>query len=128
MRLEKHLESLKEVLDEIEAGLKDSRGLCSHQRRIAMMLSIGICDLVEVYLHKLNIMKGGARIKHTWFRQNRIKEKLEQQIICSIDSVKNINEILILASSIEESRDDLAYGAPVEEGNLLMEKIISFLI
>lgn len=126
MRLEKHQESLKEVLDEINVALNDPRGLSSHQRRVAMMLSIGICELIEAYFHKLGIIKGGSRIKHDWFKQKRIKEKLERQISCPIEQVKGINEILLLATGIEERRDDLAYGSPVKEEDMLMEKINHF--
>lgn len=127
MRLEKHLESLKEVLDEISLALNDSRGLASHQRRLALMLSVGICDLIEVYFHKLNIIKEGSKIKHDWFRQKRVKEKLEQQIICPISQIKKIDDLLMLVVSIEEARDDLAYGSPVKEENLLAGKINQFL-
>lgn len=35
MREERHIDTLKEVLDEIETALKDERGLVSHQRRLA---------------------------------------------------------------------------------------------
>lgn len=123
MNPDKHLESLKEVLDEINSALEDSRGLASHQRRLALMFSLGICDLIEMYFHKLGVMKSGARLKHDWFRQTRIKEKLEQQITCPIQSVKKIDEMVSIAVGIEESRDDLAYGSPVKQEELLMEKI-----
>ncbi len=120
---EKHLESLKEVLDEINSALEDSRGIGQHQRRLALMFSLGICDLIELYFHKLGIIKGGARIKHDWFRQIRIKEKLEQQLTCPISSIPKIDEMISIAVDIEESRDDLAYGSPVKEEEKLMEKI-----
>ena len=127
MRLEKHAESLQEVLDEIDAALNDKQGVKKHQRRLAMMLSVGICDLIEIYFHRLGVIKSGARIKHDWFRQKRIKEKLEQQIIQPIDSITEIHTIMRLAVDIEESRDELAYGSPVDEEKLLMEKINQFL-
>jgi len=103
MRIEKHQESLKEVLDEINTALDDPRGLISHQRRLAMMLSIGNCELIELYFHKLGIIKEGSRIKHDWFKQKRIKEKLENQIISPINQVTQIDNILLIATSIEEN-------------------------
>jgi len=42
MKEEKHQETIKEVLDEIESALKDKRGLVSHQRRLAFVISLGI--------------------------------------------------------------------------------------
>ena len=49
MKIEKHLKSLEEVMDEIQVALEDPRGLIAHQRRLATMLSIGVCELIEIY-------------------------------------------------------------------------------
>lgn len=127
MRLEKHIESLNEVMDEVKNALEDPKGIKKHQRRLAMMLSLGICELIEIYFHKLGIMKEGSRIKHDWFKQKRIKESLSKQIICELDNVKSIDKMIGIAKGIEEKRDDMAYGAPVKEEELLKEKINDFL-
>ena len=126
MEIKKHLEILQEVLDEIDSAQKDPQGICSHQRRIALMLSVGICELIELYFHKLGIIKSGSRIKHDWFRQKRIKEKLEEKLISSIDAVSNIDLIVQLAAAIEKSRDDLAYSSPRHDEAILREKIGQF--
>ena len=52
MKEERHIETLKEVLDEIETALKDVRGRVSHQRRLAFSLSLGVVNLIELYFHK----------------------------------------------------------------------------
>lgn len=127
MRLEKHEEGLKEVLNEIESALEDARGLASHQRRLAMMLSLGICELIEIYFHKLGIMKSSARIKHGMFRKSNMETLLSNQITSPLKTVKNIERILEIAVSIENSRDDIAYGSPLDEEKLLKEKIDEFL-
>ncbi|MFH1638303.1 MAG: hypothetical protein ABIB71_07805 [Candidatus Woesearchaeota archaeon] len=57
MRKEKHEETVKEVLDEIENALNDKRGLLAHQRRLAFSLSLGAQNLLELYFHKLDIIK-----------------------------------------------------------------------
>lgn len=126
MDTQKHLEILKEVLDEIDSAQKDPKGILSHQRRIALMLSVGICELIELYFHKLGIIKSGSRIKHDWFRQKRIKEKLEEQLITAIDSAPKIDLIIQLAAAIEKSRDDLAYSSPLHDDIILREKIGQF--
>jgi hypothetical protein len=102
MRVEKHVESLKEVMDEIKTSLRDPDGLLKHQRRLAMMLSIGITDLVEIYFHKLGIMKSGARIKHTWFRKKDLMERLENQVISSLNNVENLETVVEICREIEE--------------------------
>lgn len=100
------------MVDEIKAALRDPDGLTKHQRRLAMMLSIGITDLVEIYFHKLGIMKSGARIKHSWR---------------SLDNVENLERIIKICRGIEESRNDLAYGSPLGDEGFLKEKIDLFL-
>lgn len=127
MRVEKHLKSLEEVMDEIQVALEDPRGLIAHQRRLATMLSIGVCELIEIYFHKQDIMKGGGRIKHNIFRGKDIEERLSNQIITSINNIKNIDKIISLAVSIESERDNIAYGSPQPHEQLLKTKIEEFL-
>lgn len=119
---------LVEVLDEIDSSLKDSRGIVVHQRRLAFSLSLGVVVLIENYLLKLNVLKGGAKINHLWFKKNRdnIKKLLSNQITCPIQSINGIDEILDVAFTIEKERNNLAYGKLVSE-NILKENINLFL-
>ena len=127
MKKEKHEEILKEVLDEVETALKDSRGLLAHQRRLAFSLPLGAINLLELYFHKLEIMKEGSKIDHRWFKkkEERIFEQLQKQITSPISSVEKISRIIEMIAKIEEKRDDLAYGAPATE-KILQEKINLF--
>ena len=127
MKEEKHEEALKEVFDEIESASKDKEGLKSHQRRLIFMLSLGASTMIELYFHKLDIIKEGSKIDHRWFKKNNenVKKQLESQITTHIENIENINEIIKLTRSIEEKRDDLTYGAPAEE-KILQEKINLF--
>lgn len=127
MRAEKHRESLKEVLDEIEAAIEDSGGLISHQRRLAMMLSVGVTDLIEVYFHEIGIMKPGARIKHSWLKRKSFREKLKNQITGDIDRIPNLDKVIKRARKIEKRRNDMAYGSPLDDEKLLKENIDIFL-
>lgn len=127
MRPAKHIESLEEVLNEITVALEDPGGLRKHQRRLAMMLSLGIADLVEIYFHRLGIMKPGSRIKHDWFRKKDLRERLRRQTTGNLDGVEGLEEILERCRGIEESRNDIAYGSPLEDEGILREKIDEFL-
>jgi len=91
------------------------------------MLSIGTCELIEIYFHKLDIMKGGGRIKHTILRRKNIEELLSNQIITSIHDIKNIDIIITLSKNIEAQRDNMAYGSPQPHEQLLKAKIEDFL-
>jgi|SRR3989344_2537109 len=128
MKTEKHEETLKEVAEEIESALKDSRGLIPHQRRLAFSLSLGMTSIMELYFHKLDIFKEGSKINHLWFKKKKdgIKERLQKQIVSPLGSVLNIDNIIEIAIKIEEKRDDLAYGAPASD-KILQEKINLFL-
>ncbi len=127
MKKERHEEALQEVFDEIETASKDSRGLVAHQRRLAFSLSIGATNLLELYLHKLNLIKEGSKINHQWFKRKkeRVFEQLQNQITSPIDSVPKIDYIIEIIIKIEEKRDDIAYGAPATE-KLLQNKINLF--
>lgn len=127
MKKEKHEEILKEVLDEIEAALKDARGLSAHQRRLAFCLSLGSVNILELYLHKSDIMKEGSQINHLWFKRSeeKILEYLQNQVTAPINSVGNIGNIVKIICKIEDKRDDLAYGAPASE-KILQDKINLF--
>ncbi|MFH1585842.1 MAG: hypothetical protein ABIB79_03680 [archaeon] len=119
---------LKEVLDEIEIALKDSKGIISHQRRIAFSLSLGAVTLIEEYLDRLNILKPGAKINHLWLKKKRetVKEYISRQISAQIDSIPKIDQLIELAFELEKDRNILAYGKPVSELKI-REKIGLFL-
>lgn len=127
MKKEKHDEILTEVLDEIGTALKDKRGLLSHQRRLAFSLSLGAVNLLELYFHKLDIIKEGSKIDHRWFKrkEDTILEHLQRQITSPINSIEGIDKIIKTIAKIEEKRDDIAYGAPTTE-ETLQEKINLF--
>ena len=57
MQTEKHLEALKETDKTLKVALDDPEGLLGHQRRIVFMVSVGAQQLIEVYFHRLNIIK-----------------------------------------------------------------------
>ncbi|MBI5392276.1 hypothetical protein HZA96_00265 [Candidatus Woesearchaeota archaeon] len=126
MKIEKHQEALKETIDEISQALEDKEGLLKHQRRLAFMISLGISELIEIYFHKLKVIKEGSRIKHEWFKKKDIKKILSQQIVSPIDDIKNINKILILCKELEDKRNDIAYSSPLADEDILREEINLF--
>ena len=127
MKIEKHQEIINEVLEEINSALNDKRGLLPHQRRLAFSLSLGAVNILEIYLHNLDIIKEGSKIDHRWFKRKEqtILEQLQKQVVSPINSIENIKKIIEIISKIEEKRDDLAYGAPATE-KTLQEKINLF--
>ena len=127
MKTKKHIETISEVLDEITSAIKDSRGMIFHQRRLALMLSVGVASLIEIYFHKLGVMKEGSAVKHEWLKTKNAENFLQQQIVCPLNVIEHIDEIISLSKEIEEKRNELAYGSPVNKDTILKEKIEVFL-
>ena len=121
-------EIIKEVLDEIESALNDPKGLKAHQRRLAFSLSLGCVDLIERYLIKKDILKSGAKINHLWFKKNpeNVKKLISNQIVCPIEKVFNLDNLLEKTHKIEKERNELVYGRNVSE-DFLRKQIKIFL-
>ena len=126
MRIEKHLEALREVLDCISSALEDRKGLVFHQRRLMAMLSLGVPQLIEIYLHKKGAIGADANIKHEWFSLSgrNLKAKFESILT---KNVEKLDGLLVLARKIEDGRNEIVYGAPLGDGRILREKIDLFL-
>lgn len=104
MKVESHLENLKESLAVIEESI--IRGLVERQRTLGFHISAASIDLLEILLHKHDLIDPGFIIKHEWFKsKNTIKEKFP------FDFSKK-QEILDLIYKIEEKRNTLCYGKP----------------
>src|SRR3990167_2817163 len=75
MKIESHLENLKESLREIEEAV--TKGLLQKQRTLGFHASAGAIDILEIILHKNNLIDPGFVIKHEWFNsKKKIAEKL----------------------------------------------------
>jgi len=125
---ERNKKIIEETMDEIDSSLRDSRGITTHQSRLAFSLSAGAVALLEIYLGKRNILKSGAKINHLWFKKKKenTKKILSNQITSSVEEVPKIDDILGYIFNIEKERNEFAYGKRVSEKQL-KEKINTFL-
>lgn len=128
MKITKHEEILKEVEQTINSAIKDKQGLLMHQRRLMSMISLGASNLIELYLHNLNVIDPGINVKHNWFSKSKekIKLKLDSIISKNLNEIKNIHEIIGLINQIEQDRNEIIYGAPVTD-KVLRRKIDAYL-
>ncbi|PIN91361.1 hypothetical protein COU57_00955 [Candidatus Pacearchaeota archaeon CG10_big_fil_rev_8_21_14_0_10_32_14] len=102
MKIESHLENLKESLIEIEDAI--TKGLEEKQRSLGFHTSAAAIDMLEILLHEKNLIDYGFVIKHEWFNsKKRIKEKFSFEF-------PHKNEIINLISKIEAVRNTLCYG------------------
>lgn len=117
MKIENHLERLRESLDLIGESIE--KGLVERQRTIGFNTSAVSVDMLEIFLHRKNLIDQGFLIKHEWLKsKNKIKEKFP------FDFSKK-KEILNLMFKIEEKRNSLCYGKPQKE-DVVREVINNF--
>jgi hypothetical protein len=128
MQEEKHSDALREVMKTIDDALKSSN-ILEHKRRLTSMLSIGVQHIVELYLHRLNVIKPGAQVKHEWFRlgDNNIIIKFNGITTKPYDNIRHLSEMTALANKIEINRNEMLYGSPRVTKDMLLEKIDYFL-
>ena len=102
MRNEDHLRQLKESVQEIEKSIIE--GIAEKQRTIGFNTSAGAIDMLEIILHKKNLLDTSAMIKHEWFNSERkIADKLKAEF-------PKKEEILSLIKKIENMRNRFCYG------------------
>ncbi len=110
MKIEHHLENLKESIREIEEAI--TKSLLSKQRTVGFHTSAGAIDMLEIMLHKNNLIDAGFIIKHEWLNsKNTIKEKFP------FDFPRKTQIIEIIAR-IENLRNKLCYGKRQDEKTL----------
>lgn len=102
MKIEDHLRNINESLEEIEFAIQ--KGIENKQRTIGFNSSVAGVEMLEVYLHKEELINPGTIIKHEWFSSvRRANENF------SFD-FPDKNKIIELLTKIEEKRNILCYG------------------
>ena len=104
MKIEDHNRNIMESLDVIKESIQ--KGLKDRQRTISFSVSVASTEMLEVLLHKLNLLNPGAIIKHEWFSSLRkANEKIQ------FDFPRK-QEIFNFLNQIESKRNLLCYGKP----------------
>jgi|SRR3989344_716646 len=115
MKIESHLDNLEESIREIETAVKE--GLEKKQRTIGFHTSSAAIDMLEIILHKNNLIDPGFVIKHEWLNS---KKKIEEKLSFDFPKKKEIFNHII---KIESERNKLCYGKRQEEEKL--EEIVN---
>jgi len=110
MKNEDHLKNLLESMEVIEESIE--KGIAKRQRNIGFNASVAATDMLEMYLHKENLIDPGVIIKHEWFNsENKLKDKFPFEF-------RNKTKIFALIKEIEQKRNLLCYGKPQKEETL----------
>lgn len=99
MKIEDHLRNIRESLEVIEESIQ--KGIQERQRTIGFNCSVASVEMLEVFLHSLDLINPGIIIKHDWFSSERkAKEKLgfdfpeKDRIIKILYNIENKGNIL----------------------------------
>lgn len=110
MKIEHHLENLKESVEEVENAVKE--GLTKKQRTLGFHTSSAAIDILEIILHKYNLIDPGFIIKHEWLSSKRkIEEKFSFEFPRKEDILRHVTKI-------ESARNKLCYGKRQKEEDL----------
>lgn len=101
-KIHEHLEELYEAID---------KGIETRPVTIGFHCSSCAMELLEMYLHKANLISAGKTIKHNWFARPKPEQKIELLIERKMPvTFPDKEEIYNLMFTIEENRDTLIYG------------------
>lgn len=111
MKIENHYLRLKENLDVLDDSLNID--IVKIQSTIGFCVSAASIHMIEILLHKNNLIDSSYTIKHEWFKS---KYKINDKI--NFEFPKK-NEIIELLKEIQEKRNDLCYGTPKKEEEII---------
>ncbi|MBI2148652.1 hypothetical protein HYU23_03150 [Candidatus Woesearchaeota archaeon] len=111
MKIENHYKRLKENIEVLEESIK--KDIIERQSTIGFSVSAASIHLIEILLHKNNLMDQSFIIKHEWFKStHKIKDKFD------FDFPRK-EDIINLMKEIQEKRNDFCYGSPKKEEEII---------
>ncbi len=117
MKIEGHLERLKESLGALEGAIQGD--ITKKQMTIGFHTSVASANLLELYLHKSDLADYTFRFQHNWMNS---KKKMKDRLPFDFPHKE---ELLDLLYFIERNKDKLCYGKPQPE-EAIIEQIEKF--
>lgn len=117
LKSEIHIEILRESFETLKECVE--LGINKKQRTIGFHTSLASVEMLEMYLHKINILPVTFRLNHAWMKSlKKIKEKIPHDF-------PQKDNIIRLTYYIEKNRDILCYGKQVES-SVIKEQLEHF--
>lgn len=112
--IEEHKKKIKEHFEEIEDAIEE--GIEKKPITIGFHCSACSIQFLEFYLHVTNKISIGKVVKHDWFKRPKLAQKKEPLIERKLQAeFPKKQEIYNLIYDLEDERNTLMYGKPVEE-------------
>lgn len=102
MKVEDHLRNINESLEVIRECIE--RGIEERQRNISFNVSVASTEMLEVFLHRKELINPSAMVKHDFFNSVR---KANEYLPFDFEHKQEIFSILV---EIESKRNFLCYG------------------
>lgn len=112
--IEEHKKKIKEHLDEINDAIDEG----IENKPVTLGFHCPACALqfLELYLHSINKISIGKIVKHDWFKKPTPEQKIEPLIERKMPIIfPKKQEIYLLIYDLEEARNSLVYGKPIEK-------------
>lgn len=104
MNIEGHKRAVRESLETIKESIQ--RGVTERQRTIGFHCSVAAADMLELFLHKQNLIDPGASVKHDFFTS---KKKAGERLSFKFENKDKLIDLLV---ELENRRNLLCYGKP----------------
>ena len=112
--IEEHVKRIIEHLEEIEDAI--NQGIEKKPITIGFHCSACSIELLEIYLHIINVIPTGKIVKHDWFKKPTPQQKKEPLIDRTMPIIfPNKEKIYELIYEIEIDRNSLLYGSPTKD-------------
>ncbi len=112
--IDEHKEKIREHLEAIEEAIE--RGAEKRPVTIGFNCSACAIQFLELYLHITNRIPVGKIIKHDWFKKPQTSQKIEPLIERHLNAdFPEKQEVYSLIYALEDSRNSLVYGKPIEK-------------
>lgn len=111
--IEEHKKKVKEHLEEISDAI--DQGIEKKPITIGFHCSACSIQFLELYLHIINKIPIGKVLKHDWFKRPKPEQKKEALIERKLPTTfARKDEIYEIIYSLEDERNSLMYGKPIE--------------
>ena len=104
-----HKKKIMEHMEELQDAI--NIGIASRPATIGFHTTACAIDMLEVYLHKKELIDIGKNVKHDWFKRPRKEQKIipliERKLPVNFDDKERIYELMY---TLEENRNILIYG------------------
>ncbi len=112
--IQNHKKRISEHLEELNDAIRI--GIYQRPATIGFHTTACAIDLLEIYLHKKELIDIGKVVKHDWFKRPKEEQKIDPLIERKLPvNFQEKDKIYNLFYILENNRDVLIYGSPKKE-------------